>query len=132
MENGDFGVIRAGTILLAEDDEAMRGLVQLVLEARGFRVLAVSNGSEALQAYTKFGNSVEMVISDVGMPGMSGVDLFREIALINPIVKMILISGHIDSTSLGQLRKVGLRHFIQKPFSPDQFLQVIDKVLAEP
>lgn len=132
MKNGDFGAGKSGTVLLAEDDESMRGLIQLVLEARGFKVIATVNGVEALQVYRKSGDSIHIVISDVGMPGLSGVDLFRELALLNPIVKMILISGHLDSLSLGQLRKAGLKHFIQKPFSPDQFLQAVDKVLAEP
>ena len=132
MDNGEFRGERVGTILLAEDDESMRGLIQLVLEARGFRVLARANGLEALETYRKSGSSIQMVISDVGMPGLSGVDLFRELALLNPIVKMILISGHLDSLSLGQLRKAGLKHFIQKPFGPDQFLQAVDEVLAEP
>ena len=132
MDNGEFRGERVGTILLAEDDESMRGLVQLVLEAEGFTVLATTNGSEALEAYRKSGDSIHIVISDVGMPGLSGVDLFRELALLNPIVKMILISGHLDSLSLGQLRKAGLKHFIQKPFGPDQFLQAVDEVLAEP
>lgn len=131
MKNGDFRARKSGTVLLAEDDESMRGLIQLVLEARGFKVIAMVNGVEALQAYRKFADSIQIVISDVGMPGLSGVDLFREIALINPAVKVILISGHLDSRSLGQLRKAGLKHFLQKPFNPDQFLEVIDEALTD-
>lgn len=132
LKNSDCRTEATGTILLAEDDASMRGLIQLVLEARGFRVIATVNGSEALETYRTLAHSIRVVISDVGMPGLSGVDLFREIVLINPAVKIILISGHLESHSLSQLRKAGLRHFIQKPFSPDLFLQTLDTILAEP
>ncbi|MBM2840572.1 MAG: sensor histidine kinase response regulator, partial [Bacteroidetes bacterium] len=106
------------TVLLIEDEEALRELARGVLEARGYRVLLAADGEEAVQLYTEHRNEIAVVISDMGLPRMDGAGVFQRIKDINPAVKFILVSGYLEPEIKADLLKAGAKGFVQKPYTP--------------
>jgi CheY-like chemotaxis protein len=107
----------SGTVLLVEDSEPVRRLVADVLEAVGYTVLSAETPFEALSLCEKEGASIDLLLTDVVMPGMSGAELRDKIVAIRPGIKILFMSGYTENVIAhrGVLRE-GV-HFIQKPFS---------------
>jgi two-component system, cell cycle sensor histidine kinase and response regulator CckA len=116
------------TILLVDDEEGVRKLVGAVLRSNGYDVLEASNGSAALSAYEKNFHKIDMVLTDVVMPQMSGFDLGRELANRTPGLKILYMSGFRDNaigTNSGEPPKA----FLHKPFTPSALLAKVREVL---
>lgn len=81
-------------ILVVEDEDMLRDLLSTTVVSLGYQVLAAKNGSEALNIYRTSGNKIDLIISDMRMPLMGGVDLFKEVRAIDPGAKFILVTGY--------------------------------------
>src|SRR5262249_33246134 len=95
-EAGEDGGGGGGMILLVEDDERFRGLLELVLENAGYQVLAAANPAAALELAPVGGDGLDLLLSDMIMPGGTGVDLARQLGGRHPAMKIILMSGYDD------------------------------------
>jgi two-component system, cell cycle sensor histidine kinase and response regulator CckA len=114
------------TILLVDDEEGVRKLVHAVLKSHGYDVLEASNGSLALAAYEKNAHKIDMVLTDVVMPQMTGFELGAQLAGRAPDLKVLYMSGYRDNaTGLGETPKA----FLHKPFTPDVLLTKVREVL---
>ena len=119
---------RGGTesILLVEDDEAVRRLAQRLLEVRGYRVRVARTGVEALQMWKEGDDAFELVMTDIVMPGgISGRDLAERLIALRPGLKVIYMSGYAGEVAG---RGVHLRqgvNFLQKPFGPTSLLECV-------
>jgi CheY-like chemotaxis protein len=116
------------TILLVEDEQLVRDLVCRVLENAGYRVLAATRPSEA-ELLLEQGHSVDLLLTDVVMPEMSGYELAARVRDSHPEIRMLFISGnaHVEAwptTIDGEL--------LQKPFAPDQLARTVRRVLDGP
>jgi signal transduction histidine kinase/CheY-like chemotaxis protein len=109
-------------ILLVDDDAEVRAVALAHLEAAGYTVLPAASGEEALEVLAK--NSVQMLVSDVSMPGMSGVELARKVRALAPAVPILLISGYSDEVNHEQLAR-----FLPKPFSGQRLLAEVRSAL---
>jgi len=87
----------AETILIVDDEIVIREALQECLEDFGYRVFAAANGADALALFKEHQASIDLVITDFGMPGISGEELFRQLAKIDPSVKVMLSSGYLDN-----------------------------------
>jgi PAS domain S-box-containing protein len=114
------------TILLVEDEEAVRRLVERLLVSAGYQVLAAASGSEALAALERHDGSVDLVITDVVMPGMSGPELAKQIARRRPGLKVLFTSG-FASDAIGAMGEAA--HFIGKPYSIAELARKVREVL---
>lgn len=132
MEGRPFEPEDAKAILLVEDEETMRDLLQMLLEGRGYRVIVTRNGTEALEVYKHSGKTIRVVISDIEMPGLNGAELYWQIRKMNPMVNMIMMSGFLDPQMIHRFREAGIRHFLQKPFSPEAILKALQEVFEKP
>lgn len=117
------------TVLLVDDSVSMREMVSFTLKGGGFKVSEAEDGVEALEFATK--NSVDLVITDVNMPNMDGIQLVRELRQL-PDYKFIPIL--ILSTETGKDKKnmgkiAGATGWIEKPFDPDYLLSTVSRVL---
>ena len=112
------------TILIVEDEELVRNLGAQILESRGYNVLKASDGAEAL---TVIENEplIDLLITDVMMPNMSGPQLSEKAALIRPSLKMLFMSGYTDDALFRQGIKEKDGNFIQKPFSYDTLIRKV-------
>ncbi|MGH2454650.1 MAG: PAS domain S-box protein [Candidatus Limnocylindria bacterium] len=116
------------TVLIVEDDPAVRRFVQVVLESRGYRVIAATSAQDALEHVAGGSEAIDLLITDIVMPGMSGIELARRIAEVAPGLKVLFASGYTENTIVHHgMLDPGVR-FLQKPFAPSQ---LADRVRAE-
>jgi len=115
------------TILLVDDEEGVRRLIAAVLQSNGYDVLEASNGVTALAAYEKNAHKVDIVLTDIVMPQMSGLELGIQLTSRSAGLKILYMSGYRDSatnTATGEVRP-----FLLKPFTPDVLLSKVREVL---
>ncbi|MBR9989913.1 MAG: PAS domain S-box protein [Gemmatimonadetes bacterium] len=121
---------KGGTILLVEDDSAVRRLGLRVLERLGYTVLQAENGMEALEIAMERGAEIDLVVSDVVMPGLSGVELVDRLREYRPDIRVVLTSGYSEAELRGEVRGKGTA-FLGKPFTPDALMRVVAQTLAD-
>jgi PAS domain S-box-containing protein len=119
----------AETILLVEDEETVRGFTRTVLERQGYRVLDAEEGMEALRIASEFPDSIELMITDVVMPRMSGRDLAERIMALIPDLKVIFLSGYAEDAVAHQGVLDDNINFLAKPYNKDDLLTLIREVL---
>ncbi len=120
---------RSGSVLLVEDEAGIRELVERVLTRGGFDVLTASSGDEAVALAAELDGPVDLLVSDVVMPGMSGQQLAHVLQERWPGLLVVLMSGNIDASAIAELRE-GSAAFLAKPFRPSAVLGVADELLA--
>ena len=118
------------TILLVEDEEAVRDLIVTILSQRGYEVIVARHPEHAEEIATKFPHEIHLLLTDVVMPGTSGRELAARIGARRPGIRVLYMSGYTENviTSGGMLEK-GLA-FLQKPFSPVALSQKVREVLS--
>jgi two-component system cell cycle sensor histidine kinase/response regulator CckA len=119
------------TILLVEDDERLRSLYAKALMRRGYRVMTASNGKEALEAVAGQLGKINLLITDVMMPVMGGVELTRRALDIEPRLQILFMSGYANEP-VDEQKEIAQRrtYFIQKPFDTDALMSKIHEVLV--
>jgi len=121
-----------GTVLLVDDQKLVRRVGRRVLEGAGYSVLEVEDGVQALDLYVSSGSTIDLVLLDLSMPGMSGDEVLRELLAIDPDVKVVLWSGYSESQAVDSLSEAGARGFLAKPFVAADLLRVCARVLGDP
>ncbi len=118
------------TILLVEDEEAVRDLIRTVLTEHGYDVIPARDPEHAVKLASSYAREIHMLLTDVIMPGMSGRELADNVKLRRPGIRILFMSGYTDNviTTNGMLEK-GLA-FLQKPFSPNTLVQKVREVLS--
>jgi PAS domain S-box-containing protein len=114
-----------GSILLADDEEAVRFTSSGLLETLGYKVETAENGFEALKIYKENPEKFDLIILDMIMPLMDGKDTFFEIKKINPDAKIIISSGFSKNSELKILKENGLKGFIKKPFQISELSRIL-------
>jgi CheY-like chemotaxis protein len=115
------------TILLAEDDRLVRDATVAILEYGGYRVIIAKNGQEAVRQFRE--NSVDMLLFDVIMPVMNGVEAYRIIKNIAPHVRILFTSGYTDEVLDRELFETKDVRLLHKPVPPDTLLRAVREVL---
>ena len=118
-----------GVALVVEDDEPVCRLVERILSRNGYTVLSANGGDEALDFLRRHPLPIDVLITDVVMPGMSGSELAERVTLLQPGVKVIYMSGHSDEVILQHGLITGGRTFLPKPFDQDELLQRMAAVM---
>ena len=116
------------TILLVDDEEGVRKLCCAVLQSNGYSVLEAGNGSSALAAYDKNAHKVDLLLTDVVMPMMSGFELGRRLTERTFGLKILYMSGYRENNSSGTPGETPIA-FLHKPFTPDALLAKVREVL---
>jgi len=119
------------TILLVEDEEAVRSLTSRILKKQGYRVMAAQHGREAMEIATREEGRIDLVLTDVVMPGMNGRGLVERLTGIRPSIKSLYMSGYTDDDIIRRGFIEPSKSFLQKPFTSDALLQTVRKVLDE-
>lgn len=117
----------ARTILLVEDDEALRRSVTRMLEHLGYRVWVAADGVEAVEVFRRHAPEVDVVLLDVGMPRQGGARTFDEMRLIDPNVKVLLSSGY-HGDHLEPLLRAGVHGFLPKPYTLQQLVDALKTI----
>ena len=119
----------SGAILLVEDEDAVRTFGARALRGKGYDVLEAGNGENALEVLEKTDKTIDLVISDVVMPGMDGPTLIRQLRAARPELKVIFISGYAEDTYRDELDEENGVHFLPKPFSLKELATKVKEVL---
>ncbi len=131
-EDVTAGFKRQRTVLLVEDDDSMLELARLVLSDLGFRVLDASHGAEAMRVSDAWDGFIDLVVTDLVMPGESGAQLAGALRRTRPGVHVLLMSAH-DPDYLAAIGiELGDDRMLQKPFTPEQLVGAIRGVLGIP
>jgi len=119
------------TILLVEDDDALRSVGRRVLERYGYTVLTAADGLEALEVYRAERSGIDLVVSDSVMPGMGGVELYEALGGEGTAPRMLLMSGYREALARGGLAGAHPLPFLQKPWTIEDLLRGVRAVLDE-
>lgn len=119
-----------GTILLVEDNDAVRHFAMTVLQREGYRVLSAPGGGEALALLDSNPGPVHLLLTDVIMSGMDGRELFRQVAGRHPGLRVIFMSGYTDDVVADRGVIDGSVHFVQKPFAVAALTQKVRDVIG--
>ncbi len=120
------------TILLVEDDESVRNIVREILQRNGYNVLEANNPGEAILISEQHTGLIHLMVTDVVMPRMSAPELSERLAPWHPEMKVLYMSGYVDSEIVRQGVLQTELPFLQKPFSPETLLRAVRQVLASP
>ncbi|MEA3208728.1 MAG: two-component system, cell cycle sensor histidine kinase and response regulator CckA [Chthoniobacter sp.] len=120
----------SGKVLLVDDEEDVRSVTREMLELSGFEVVEACNGREALQACTERAEPFRLVLMDVTMPDMNGVEAFDELHRLYPRLPVLLMSGYSEQEAALRFGDASGSDFLQKPFLPSQLEKKLHRLLA--
>ncbi len=116
------------TVLLVDDEPLVRNVEQHMLANAGFNVLAAASGEEAVQVFSREHESIDLVILDYTMPGLSGSEAWEELRTIDEGVNVVFCSGNCSDDEARQLIDQGARGYIPKPFLMSDFVPKIQQI----
>lgn len=116
-------------VLLVDDEESLRTIIKRVLETHGYRTLTATNGVEAIALYAKQGAHIDVVLTDLNMPRLSGTDTIAAIQKLNPKVRVIVITGAETTTNTPAMKQLNVAHFLKKPFDAALLLKTLNAIL---
>lgn len=117
------------TVLLVDDDESMRRVTRRILSRSGFRVIEAEHGADALRVAAAHDGEIDLLVTDVLMPGIRGPELVEQLTVKSPGIRVLYMSGYTDD----DIQRWGLQPgfaFIQKPFTAEGFTEAVNTVLA--
>jgi DNA-binding response OmpR family regulator len=117
-------------ILVTDDDESVRTLLERGLARRGFDVHLAGNGREALQLYEQQRDRIGLVLLDVCMPGLDGPETLKALRKLDPALRCCFISGHSGAYSEEQLLSMGIDYYFKKPFSLPELAAKLKEILG--
>ena len=117
------------TILLVEDDEAVRSVTRRALLRFGYHVLSASRGLEALEMASSYKDTIDLLLTDIMMPGMNGVEVAAAVSRLRPGLLVFFMSGYADQDLVRQGLLEPGTHFLQKPFTPQELAERIRRIL---
>ena len=117
------------TILIVEDDEPLLRLLRLFLHEAGYNVLSAQSGEEAVDTYRDHREDIDLVLTDLGLPGLTGKDEMLMLERINPEVRIICASGYLEPTLEKEMIRAGAKAIVYKPYEPQEILLSIRTAL---
>jgi PAS domain S-box-containing protein len=117
------------TLLVVEDEEMLMMSLRMVLVEKGYKVLSAGDGLTALKIYQERKNDIALVLTDLGLPTITGLEVCQRIKTINPNEHIILATGFLDPEMKSEFLKAGVQHFLYKPYDLKKVLKEVREVL---
>lgn len=130
-DSGTMPAFGTETVLLVDDEDLVRELGARILAKRGYTVLQAVDGRKALDIFSKEHSAISLVILDLIMPIMGGVECLKGLRKIDPQVKVVVASGYSAETTVHETIELGVRGFVRKPFRGKELLREVRKVLDQ-
>ena len=116
--------------MVVEDEPGLRDYVQDLLMSEGYKVLTAQDGERAISIFINQSN-INLILSDIGLPKIGGIDLLETVKVINPDTRVILASGFVEENERRRMEEKGVKAFIQKPYQREELLKKIRSALDE-
>ncbi len=130
LARGEMEAVRGSLVMVVDDEPDILHLVSESLERSGCRVITAGSGEEALQRLTELGCGVDLVVLDIGMPGMGGPACLQEIKRLDPEVKVLISSGYLADGQVNWLLEQGAQAYLAKPYKLSDLLAKVNDLLA--
>ena len=117
------------TILVIDDEECIRNLYKQTLEEEGYTVIEAADGQEGIDHYKMNKNLIDLVILDLSMPHLSGVEVLKQLKEIHSAIKIVICSGYTQQEQFDELREFGITDICPKPFTPQEILTKLRNTL---
>ena len=117
------------TILVVEDERSVRTMTRLILERAGYRVVEAAEPDEAREIFRSCASDIDLMISDVVMPGAHGPALFKQLVVDHPALRVLYMSGYTDDEIIRAGRLEGGENFMEKPFTSQRLLERVREIL---
>ena len=124
-----FGDNHSRTILVVEDERLMRRLLERILCTNDTSVLLAADGQEAVEVYRDHKWEISVVLLDLGLPKLSGWEVFKNLKQQNPNVCVIVASGYLDPDLKSRMHDAGVQYFIEKPYKLNELMATLDGVI---
>jgi len=131
VNHGESGT-RRKTILLVDDETAIRLFLRLALVGEQYDVLEAANGREALKVAQRHGGSIDLLLTDVAMPDLNGCELVKGLKARDPGIKVLYMSGYVAGDSGWQFQPADGSVLIEKPFELNALIEMIRGMLQRP
>jgi PAS domain S-box-containing protein len=118
-------------ILVVDDEESIRSIVQRTLERFGYRVLQAADGAEGLMVYREQRGAIDVILTDMAMPVMGGPAMIAELLTIDPKIRIVASSGLTSGGSVADALAAGVTDFVSKPYTAEVLLSTLQRVLRE-
>jgi CheY-like chemotaxis protein len=128
-ETASFPRGQGETILVVDDEASILIVTGETLRAFGYRVVTAGDGAEAVAVYAQKKNEIALVLTDMMMPLMDGPALIRALKKIDPLVKIVAVSGLTANAEIGKFSGAGSHHFLTKPYTAETLLKALRGVL---
>ncbi len=112
-----------------EDEKATVCLLESFLSGQGYHVLVASDGEQGVEAYCRHKTEIDVVLLDIGLPKISGVNVFLKMKEENSDVRVVITSGYLEPALRTKMQQAGVEHFIQKPYMLDQVVETIQSLI---
>ncbi len=116
-------------ILVVEDEHQLRKLETRALRAQGYQVLEAANGAEAMRILEGSTPHIALVVTDVVMPLMGGIELAQNLRKLDPELPILFTSGYLPEANMPSLGRIGRTNFLQKPYNPNEFVAKVREIL---
>jgi two-component system, cell cycle sensor histidine kinase and response regulator CckA len=116
------------TVLVVEDERSMLRLLERFLSRQGYQVLLAADGEQAIDGYCRHKTEIDVVLLDVGLPKVGGVDVLRKMKKENPEVRVVVASGYLDPKIKTEMYRAGVKAFIDKPYLLPEMLEKLRSV----
>ena len=127
LKKADKSLCGNESILIVDDEKDVLKISEKLLQRNGYTVVTARNGEEGIIKYSQ--NSPDLVLLDIGMPGIGGIKSLQELMGVDSNAKVVIMSGYSEKRSIEEARKLGARAFLQKPYHITELLNTIRSVL---
>jgi len=117
-------------ILVAEDEYAVREIMEKLLENKGYKVISAVDGEDAVNKFEGHKGCIDMLLFDVMMPGMNGRNAYDRIKKIKPDIKTLFMGGYSENILTNKDLQDGRVYFLQKPIIPDKLFHKVSEILS--
>ena len=121
-----------GTILLVEDEQLMVSLLHGMLSQKGYHVLVALDGESAIEIFQRHKHEIDAVLLDVGLPRVSGWEVFLQMQKEKPEVKAVIVSGYLEPDLRHRMQNAGISYVIAKPYVPDDVIEALETLSSAP
>ncbi len=118
------------TILVVDDEEMLRQFMARALQLKGYNVFTAGDGLEALRICEERHSEIDLLLTDITIPRMSGDELTAKTSQSWPEMRTLMVSGYDSHTAVHQIRKEGRGNFLQKPFTGDELTGKVQQILG--